>query len=590
MSEIVGIDLGTTNSLVGTVIGGRVTLFADGEGRDLLPSAVAVDAHDRLIVGRAARNRRLLDPEGTVLSVKRKMGQETTVRVGRQHLGPAEVSALILGTLLDWAERTTGTRPTRAVITVPAYFGEAQRQATRDAGEIAGLRVERLVNEPTAAALTYQTGAEERVLVYDFGGGTFDVSVLERDADFLEVRASRGDTELGGDDIDAALVRHLLGKLGARAAAVESDPRARVRLLDAAERAKIALSDRDEVEVIEPYLAGQGAAAVHLEARLSRAELAQLAGPFVERSLVAVDEALRQARLVPRDLDRVLLVGGTSKLALVSERVSEKLSRPAFAALDADRAVGLGASLLAGRMAGEAVAGVLVDVTPHSICIGAGEQGEAYDNDDELYAVPIIPRDSVVPVERTRTVYTVSDDQRRVSAPIVQGEHPRVGGNVKLGVLEVAGLGRSPAGSAFDVKLRLDLSGILHVSAVHRASGASASVVIAHGPYRLSEQRREAAQRNVMALRAVEVVEEDDEDSEEEAAPEPRAGGSDEADRRLARALLARAERALASADAVGEAVRDRVVRRAAELTRAVERGEALDAAIDALSDALLDL
>jgi len=581
--QVVGIDLGTTNSLVGSIVGGKLVLFSDSEGRDLLPSAVGMDEADRLIVGRAARNRRLLDPEATVLSIKRRMGEDVRVRVGRRELSPPEVSALILGKLLDWTEAKTGTRPTRAVITVPAYFGESQRQATRDAGEIAGLRVERLVNEPTAAALTYQTGGEERVLVYDFGGGTFDVSVLERDAGFLEVRASRGDTHLGGDDIDRALVDHLLARLGDKRDAVAKDPRAMVRLLDVAERAKIALSSRQVVEVVEPYLAGQGAHAVHLDGTLSQDELAEIARPFVERSLAAVRAALQDAKLKGSDLDRVLLVGGTSKLRIVSEMVSELLDRPAFAALDADRAVGLGASLLAGRAAGVDVAEVLVDITPHTIAVGAVDDEFPFGGDAGLRAVPVIPRDSVVPVERIRTLYTMVDDQKRIAAPIVQGEGARVGDNVKLGMIELSDLPPSEAGSPFDLRLRLDLSGILHISASHRPSGKTATAVIAHSPYRLSEQRRELSRQNMIALRA-------STDDDPVSAPSARV---DEADRRLAAALLARAERALsdASGDASGDAeVRARVDQRRDALAAALEAGVALDEAIESLTDALLDL
>ncbi|MBI2373636.1 MAG: Hsp70 family protein [Deltaproteobacteria bacterium] len=607
---VVGIDLGTTNSLVGAVVEGKARLFSDLEGRELLPSAVSMNDAGRLIVGRAARNRRLLDPAGTVLSIKRKMGEPTKVKVGKSELAPAEVSAVILGTLLDWTESQTGQRPKRAVITVPAYFGEAQRQATRDAGEMAGLVVERLVNEPTAAALTYQTGQEETVLVYDFGGGTFDVSVLERDQGFLEVRASRGDTHLGGDDIDQAIVELLLGRLGERRKIVERDPRAMVRLLDAAERAKIALSSREEVELVEPYLAGQGADSVHLELSLTRAEAAQVARPFVERTLAAVDQALKDAKLSPRALDRVLLVGGSSRIPLVAELVSERLARPAYAELDADRAVALGASLLAGRTAGAQVDEVLVDITPRAIAVGAIDRRFEYTGrDDDLIACPVIPKDSVVPVERSQVLWTVQDGQRAVAVPVVQGEALRVRDNLRLGVVEISELPPSPGGSAVDLKMRLDLSGILHVSATHRPSGKQVTVEISHSPYRLSELRRAESKATVEALRRGRAEDEFaapegsptgpelDEPVEDEGELVEAVGGAslegtdsdDDADRRLALALIARANRALETA-ADESSVRTVVASRVAELKASLESGKGLDERLEALTDALLDL
>ena len=412
MSEtIVGIDLGTTNSLVGAVIEGNVRLFADSAGNELLPSVVGVGAGGEVLVGRTAKNRRILDPEGTVVSVKRLMGSDARRRVGTRELSPAQISALILGALVDRAGQQLGHRPQRAVITVPAYFDDAQRQATRDAGELAGLHVERLVNEPTAAAMTYRTGAEQLVLVFDLGGGTFDVSILERDEDLLEVKTSRGDTKLGGDDIDHALTDLVLERLGGKRRPVEADPRAMTRLVEAVERAKIALSERDEVRLFDPFLAGEGEAATHLDLPLTRADVDRVARPFVERALKHVDAALRDARVRPADLDRVLLVGGASKMPIVRALVAAHLERPAQLDLDADRAVALGASLLAGRAAGAAVTDVLIDVTPHTLAAGAVGVDEDHEIVEEsLVAAPIIARGTVVPVERKKTFFTVTDD------------------------------------------------------------------------------------------------------------------------------------------------------------------------------------
>jgi molecular chaperone DnaK len=261
---VVGIDLGTTNSLVGWMSEQGRQLALDQRGSPLLPSVVGVAAAG-VVVGRAARNQLLLEPQSTVARCKRLMGTDTRLSLGDRRVTPTEISAFILAELLDRAQSALGVRPERAIITVPAFFNDTQRQATRDAGEIAGLRVERLVNEPTAAALNYETGGEERVLVYDFGGGTFDVSILERDGDFLEVRASHGDVELGGADLDAALVAYVLSTLGDEGKLVKSDPRAMTRLTEALERAKIALSRSHSVQLSEPFLASNGNRAVNLD-------------------------------------------------------------------------------------------------------------------------------------------------------------------------------------------------------------------------------------------------------------------------------------------------------------------------------------
>ena len=579
--EAVGIDLGTTNSLVGAVLEGRAVLFGDPSGNELLPSVVGASGAGDLVVGRAAKNRRLLDPSGTVASIKRRMGTKDRVRVGKSDLSPPEVSALILGSLLDRAEGKLGKRPARAVITVPAWFDDAQRQATRDAGEIAGLAVERLVNEPTAAALTYRTGVEQMVMVYDLGGGTFDVSVLERDEALLEVRQSRGDTRLGGDDIDLALAESVLARLGAGRRAVESDPRAMVRLVEAVERAKIALSDREEVHLFDPFLAGDGADGVHLDLTLTRADVERAARPLIERTLACIDAALRDAKLRPRDLDRVLLVGGASKMPIVRAMVAAHLGRPAQLDLDADRAVALGAALLAGRIEGAEIADVLVDITPHTLSVGASDRED--DDRDPLVAVPVIPRGTVVPVVRTTTVATRRHDQRKADIPIAQGEEPFLDDNTLLGVVSIDAIPPSPAGSPVEVSFRLDLSGVLHVSARHVPSGRAAEVEIADSPYQLTAQKREDAKRAVLALREAAV----EGDGEEEAAI-PRAT---EADLSLAQAMATRARRALAKhADGdTPEIARARAALVAVDL--AIEERLASTADLtDALSDALLDL
>jgi molecular chaperone DnaK len=580
--NVVGIDLGTTNSLIGTIVDGKVKLFGDASGGELMPSVVGMDEAGAVLVGRAARNRRVLDPQGTVVSVKRRMGTETRVRVGKRELTPPQVSALILGALLDRAQAALGARPERAIITVPAWFNDAQREATRSAGELAGLRVERLVNEPTAAALTYQTGVEECVLVYDLGGGTFDVSILDRDQEFLEVKASRGDTQLGGDDIDRDLCELVLKRLGSARENVDRDPRAMTRLVEAVERAKIALSDRAEVRLFDPFLAGEAEGAVHLDLPLTRDDVEQVARPLVQRTLRCIDEALQDAGTRPNALSRVLLVGGSSKMPIVAAMVSKHLGMPVQVDSEADRAVALGAAMLAGRAAGAEIQEVLVDITPHTLSVGVLDSRDLRygppEDEEDLVAAPVVKRDTVVPVERSQTFFTAYENQEAVSIPVVQGEAPLVGDNTWLGRVVVEDLPPSPAGSPVEVAFKLDLSGVLHATARHVPSGRAATVTFADSPYRLTAQKRGAARAEVEQLRAH--------------VPEaPPQGQATESELSLARSMLQRAERALGASPNADPSIRDRVRVAMTELGEAqLASSERTQELIDKLSDALLDM
>lgn len=574
---VVAIDLGTTNSLVGRMHADGPQLFADARGSVLLPSVVGV-ADGRVLVGRGARNQLLLQPQATVARSKRWMGTDKRHRLGERQVSSTEVAAFILAELLNRAEAQLGHRPRRAVITVPAFFKDAQRQATQDAGEIAGLQVERLVNEPTAAALNYETGQESRVLIYDFGGGTFDVSVLERDQGFLEVHASHGDTELGGSDIDAALVEHVLQRLGPQRASVEADPRALTRLTESVERAKIALSERVSVQLVEPFLTGDGTKVVNLDLELTRAQLERVIEPFVERTLRCIDQALSYASLESVALDRVVLVGGTSKIPYVQARVAEHLDLPAQVESDADLAVALGALRLAGRIEGLSVDDVLVDVTPHTLAVGVVD-----DSEEGLMASAVIERNSVLPCVNRKTYYTLMANQPAVEIPIVQGEHRLVDDNTELGTVLVEDLPPGPANSPVDVEFRLDLSGVLHVSAVHVPSGKESRIRIADSPHRLSKQERKAARARFKTLEAG-----------RDEALEPALDTADDPELALARALLERATTVLESkAGSAQPDALERVRRAHAALGAALTAGATPDEIVepsDALSDALLDL
>lgn len=577
---IVGIDLGTTNSLVGVWTADGAKLLEEG-GDVLLPSVVALDPDGGVVVGRTARNRRLVAPERTVVSVKRLMGRSTEVELGERRLSPPQISALILGALLDRVEAELGERPDRAIITVPAYFDDIQRQATRDAGELAGLRVERLVNEPTAAALGYDSGEEQLVLVYDLGGGTFDVSILEREAELLEVLTSFGDTRLGGDDIDEALCDLVLTRMGADGDVVRRDRLAKTRLLELVERAKIALSSREETKLHDPFVTEGG---VHIDLEITRDDLEAVAAPWIERTLAHVDQALRDAKIRPADLDRVLLVGGSSKMPLVARRLEEHLELPTQRDLDADTAVAVGAVMLAGRADGRAVEQVLVDLTPHTLSAGTADD-EWPMGEDQLLASAVIPRNTVVPAERKRTFYTAHDEQEGVEFPICQGEGERVGDNTYLGVLNLGGLPPSPAGSPVEVTFRLDLSGVLNVTVLHVSSGRQGEARISQTPYRLTARQRREAQQEVAELRLVKR-------GQDEAAP---AGASSPSPGEVerAKAMLKSSERAIERAKAGGtEASAISAAERArSALSVAVEASSAdLSQPIEALTDALLDL
>jgi molecular chaperone DnaK len=572
---VVAIDLGTTNSLIGRMHADGPRLFADPRGSVLLPSVVGV-ADGRVLVGRGARNQLLLQPQATVARSKRWMGTEKHHLLGERQVSSTEVAAFILSELLNRSEAHLGQRPQRAVVTVPAFFKDAQRQATRDAGEIAGLQVERLVNEPTAAAINYETGQESRVLIYDFGGGTFDVSVLERDQGFLEVHASHGDTELGGSDIDAALVDHVLQRLGPQRTSVEADPRALTRLTESVERAKIALSERTSVQLVEPFLTGDGSNVVNLDLELTREQLERVIEPFVERTLRCIDQALSYASFEPSALDRLVLVGGTSKIPYVQARVAEHLKLPALVEEDADLAVALGAVRLAGRIEGLSVDDVLVDVTPHTLAAGVLEE-------DALVASTVIERNTVLPCVKRETYYTLMANQPVVEIPVVQGEHKLARDNTALGVLLVEDLPPGPASSPVDVEFRLDLSGVLQVSAVHVPSGRGSRIRIADSPYRLSKQERRAARAKFKELQA-----------RRDELPEASSNAADDPEVALARALLERATTVLQSkAESAHPDALERVRQAHAALGAALTQGATPDDVIepsDALLDALLDL
>ncbi len=465
MSSI-GIDLGTTNSVLSRIERGKpVALPIDGS--PIFPSIVLFDG-DRVVAGRQARNLELLYPEKTIRSVKRRMGSQHRFVVGDRTLTPEEVSAEILRALCAAASEQLGEPVDDVVITVPAYFDDAQRRATLRAGELAGLRVLRLLNEPTSASLCYeQTGAvageAEIVLIYDLGGGTFDVSILEVFEGVREVRATAGDTRLGGDDFDAKLVARFIEHVE-RVHGVDprQDPRAMVRLLRIAEETKIKLSTETRVTVREEFLTGASGHPVHFELEVTRRDFEAMVGPMLESTIALARRALADANVEPGDLSRVCLVGGSTRIPMVRRLLREALDAPVHEEIDPDLAVGLGAAVQAAMLRGEPVDRVLVDVAAHSLGIRVlGDADEPFGEADTF--APILSRNTVLPASRAEEFYTVVADQEKLRVEVLQGERARASENVRVGEF-MCDLEPAPEHSPLRVEFSYDLNGVVRVS------------------------------------------------------------------------------------------------------------------------------
>ena len=475
--RVVGIDLGTTFSCVALVRAGRPEVIPNAEGERITPSAVAFTDQGEVLVGQLARRQAILNPERTVLSVKRHMGTDWRIRVrvdGQfREYSPEQISAFILQKMKGDAESFWGSTIRRAVITVPAYFNNLQRQATKDAGKIAGLEVLRIINEPTAAALAYglDKQGEQKILVYDLGGGTFDVSILDIGEGVYEVIATDGDTQLGGDDFDHRIVDWLSEEFKMETGIdVRKDPAAQQRLRDAAEAAKKELSTRMETRISLPYLAADSRGPKHLERSLTRAKLEAMIEDYLLRTMRIVDSALAAANLTPKDIDQVVLVGGSTRIPKVQELVAEKFGRAKINKdINPDEVVALGAAIQAAVLAGEMQSLVLLDVTPLTLSI------ETLGG----VATPIIDRNTTIPVERTKTFTTAEDFQTTVGIHVVQGERKMAADNKSLGKFQLTGLPPAPRGvPQVDVTFQIDADGILHVTAKDKATGKSASIEI----------------------------------------------------------------------------------------------------------------
>lgn len=511
MGRAVGIDLGTTNSEVAIVENGQARVLPGADGDLMLPSCVGLSDTGKLLVGRDALRQYVAAPDRTVRSIKRWMGTDhkTTLRVDgtesdetREFL-PYEISAIILRALKQRAETVLGEAVTQAVITVPAYFTDAQRQATKTAGEVAGLDVLQIINEPTAAALTYDMRSEEteRVLVYDLGGGTFDVSVVEITGEVTEVLASHGNNQLGGDDFDRRLQLHLADRFRqTHDVAVPDDASTQARLLRAAEQIKVTLSSHAFAPVREAFLGSKGKTALHLETEIARTDFEELIRPLLAETLEAIDRALSDAQLTSDDLDRIILVGGSTRMPLVQQMVEEHLGQAPIDGVQPDLCVALGAALQAGVLVGEAVEAILVDVIPHSLGISAAIT-------TPMGIMPgffsvIIPRNSVVPVSRSEVYSTLSPNQPAVEIEVFQGENEIAEENVPLGSYRVEGLPPAPAGSVqIEVHFDFDVNGILTVTTTEKGKGQQGTLVVNNaGIQRLSSHELKQAKADLAAL------------------------------------------------------------------------------------------
>ncbi len=499
--EIVGIDLGTTNSEIAVYRDGRAEILADGQGRKILPSVVGVTEAGELLVGEEARNQWLLYPDRTIRSIKRRMGQAETVRMAGHDYTPQEISAIILKRLKAIAEHRLERPVRKAVITVPAYFSDTQRQATREAGEIAGLEVVRIINEPTAAALVYEAGQHQgkRILVYDLGGGTFDVSVVRIEEGVVEVISSHGNNHLGGDDFDQKIVSHILEHLKIKQGVdVSNEPRAMTRILRAAEAAKRHLSDHPYARIEEEYLTGADAKPVHLSLELARDEYEQMIAPYVEETLQAIHTALQAADLTASQVEEILLVGGATRTPMIRRRLLEVFAREPRGEVDADLCVAMGAAIQGAAIGGAEVSAVLVDVTPYTF--GTSAIGEL---DGEFYPyhyVPIIARNTPIPVRKSEAFFTVVDGQTAVDVRIYQGEAEDALENIKIGEFRVEGLSKAPAGNPVVLDLALDRDGILHVAALEKNTGLERRISIDQAVARYGAAELQQARERIGSL------------------------------------------------------------------------------------------